>query len=62
MTVPVQGGSSFVAGNPTVAAEVVGAISSSALGRNYDVSPDGRRFLILKNAAPTNQQSNPTRT
>ncbi|MBI3403251.1 MAG: PD40 domain-containing protein [Acidobacteria bacterium] len=32
MTVPVQGGSSFIAGNPTVAAEFVGAISSSALG------------------------------
>ncbi|MBI4887902.1 MAG: PD40 domain-containing protein, partial [Acidobacteria bacterium] len=48
MAVPVQAGTTFAAGR---AAVVVGpAFLAPNAGRNYDVSPDGRRFLMIKQA------------
>jgi hypothetical protein len=46
MSVPVEKGASFVARNPAVVFK--GQYAPSLGGRNYDVSPDGRRFLMLK--------------
>ena len=43
MSVPVEASASFVSRNPEVLFE-----GPSLGGRNYDVSPDGQRFLMLK--------------
>jgi serine/threonine-protein kinase len=51
MSVPIQADSGFASGNPSLI--LVDAASSywlSAVGRTYDVSPDGTRFLMLKEA------------
>ena len=45
-SVPVVPGSSFTAGTPAVVVE--GAYLAPYSGRMYDVSPDGRRFLLIK--------------
>ena len=47
MSVPVQGGSTFTAGNPTKLFEGY-FLGGGASGRTYDVSPDGQRFLMIK--------------
>jgi serine/threonine-protein kinase len=49
MAVPVQIAQSFAAGNPKVVFE--GAYTTPQGGRPYDVSPDGRRFLMIKEGA-----------
>jgi serine/threonine-protein kinase len=49
MSVPIQRGESFAAGNPQVVFE--GPYLAPNSGRTYDVSPDGERFLMLKEAA-----------
>jgi serine/threonine-protein kinase len=46
MSVAVESGAGFVARNPVVLFK--GQYAPSLSGRNYDVSPDGRRFLMLK--------------
>ena len=46
MSVPVETSASFVSGNPVVL--FTGQYAPSLGGRNYDVSPDGQRFLMLK--------------
>jgi serine/threonine-protein kinase len=46
MSAPVAPDKSFTAGTPTVV--VKGAYLSPQTGRMYDVSPDGRRFLLIK--------------
>jgi len=46
MSVPVETGASFVSRNPVVL--FTGEFAPSIGGRNYDVSPDGQRFLMLK--------------
>ena len=51
MSVPVQSGTSFSAGTPQVLFE--GKYFSGNAGRTYDVSPDGQRFLMIKDAAAT---------
>jgi serine/threonine-protein kinase len=48
MSVPVQTAGSFVAAKPTVVFE--GVNGAAVLGRNYDVSPDGQRFLLTRSA------------
>jgi hypothetical protein len=47
MSVPVQPGAGFTAGN-TARVLDVSAYNSGLGGRNYDVSPDGQRFLMIK--------------
>ena len=48
MAVPIASGGSFTAGTPAVA--VKGNYVSPQTGRMYDVSPDGRRFLLIKDS------------
>jgi serine/threonine-protein kinase len=45
-SVPIVPGSSFTAGTPAVV--VKGTYLAPQTGRMYDVSPDGRRFLLIK--------------
>ena len=58
MAVPVQAGPSFGAGNPSVAVELA-SVNVGGPGREYDVSPDGRRFLIIRPAARTEDKPTP---
>ena len=48
MSVPFTGSPSFEFGNPTLIADLSGY--AVATGRNYDVSPDGRRILVVATA------------
>jgi serine/threonine-protein kinase len=50
MSVPVQPGPGFTVGNATRVLDVASYNISLAAGRSYDVSPDGQRFLVLKDA------------
>ena len=51
-SVPVQtAGSTFSAGNPTKILNTAYWVTLS--GRTYDASPDGQRFLMIKDAAAT---------
>ena len=52
MAVPIQSGPSFAAGLSQVVFKG-GAYGTLFTGRHYDVSPDGRRFLMLKNERAT---------
>jgi serine/threonine-protein kinase len=56
MAAPIQPGPTFVAANPRVVFEgrYVGGF-----GRNYDVSPDGQRFLMIKDARPADERAAP---
>jgi serine/threonine-protein kinase len=57
IAVPIQTGPSFTAGNTTVA---VAALSvATAPGRAYDVSPDGKRFLVIQPAGADDKASQP---
>ena len=49
MAVRVEAGTTFAAGAPAVVFQ--GPYVTSVTGRQYSVSPDGRRFLMIKNAA-----------
>ena len=50
MSAPIAGGPKFSAGRPTILFE--GQYEPSLVGHaNYDVSPDGERFLMLKAGA-----------
>jgi serine/threonine-protein kinase len=51
MTVPIRIDKSFTAGNPAIVFE--GSYAMPQGGRTYDVSPDGRRFLMIKEGAAT---------
>jgi serine/threonine-protein kinase len=48
MAVPVTPGPNLAFGKPTVVVSGPYAARASFNGRHYDVSPDGRRFLLLK--------------
>lgn len=48
MTVPVQMEPSFTPGTPEAAFEGNYPSLGLGTGRSYDVSPDGQRFLMLK--------------
>ncbi len=50
MGVPVRTEAGFVAGSPTQLFQ--GQFAGTLGGRNYDVSPDGQRFLMLKEVKP----------
>jgi serine/threonine-protein kinase len=55
MAVPVQSEPSFSASTPQVVFK--GTYGSALSARHYDVSPDGRRFLMLKSAQTTGDAS-----
>jgi serine/threonine-protein kinase len=48
MSASVEGGSTLRAGNPTRLFEGHYLMAAGIGGRTYDVSPDGRRFLMIK--------------
>jgi serine/threonine-protein kinase len=57
MTIPVQASTGFSASSPT---KVVDAqLVETGPGRMYDVSTDGRRFLIIKPSASANAKTAP---
>jgi hypothetical protein len=60
MRVDVERGPTWVATAPVQLFEgrYLGG-SAGFLGRTYDVSPDGRRFLMIKDAPPTGDTSTP---
>jgi serine/threonine-protein kinase len=63
MSAAVEGGSAFRAGNPMRLFEGPYFQDAFALGRTYDVSPDGERFLMIKMinvGGGTNEPSAPT--
>jgi serine/threonine-protein kinase len=47
MVVPVKSGPTFAAGNPELLFEGR-YLDAAFIGRTYDVSPDGKRFLMIK--------------
>ena len=56
MRVPLTIGSTIEAGTPTKLLDAPDRLSSpSALGRMYDVSPDGRRFLMIKESSTSDE-------
>jgi eukaryotic-like serine/threonine-protein kinase len=57
MTVPVEPGASFKAGTPQMVFE--GPYPSVNNGLIYDVSPDGRRFLMIKTSESSAGASSP---
>jgi serine/threonine-protein kinase len=59
MTVPVQLASTFTAAAPQVVFEGPYHASSANGGRTYDVSPDGERFLMLKEITPADAAARP---
>jgi eukaryotic-like serine/threonine-protein kinase len=54
LSVPVGPGTAFAPGRPVKLFENRGYIGGGAQGggRTYDVAPDGRRFLMIKNTGP----------
>jgi len=58
MAVPVRMAPSFSAGNPAKVFDTRYAVPQT--GRTYDVSPDGRRFLMIKENTTAEQNSNAT--
>ncbi len=46
--VPTEADGSFTFGNPEVVFEQTYFIGSPFRGRTYDISPDGKRFLMIK--------------
>jgi Tol biopolymer transport system component len=57
MAAPVTPGAVFSAGTPV--AVVKGNYSSPQTGRMYDVSPDGRRFLLIREVRPQGETAPP---
>jgi dipeptidyl aminopeptidase/acylaminoacyl peptidase len=55
---PVQAGSSFVYGKPQTLFDV--SAYEMANGRTFDISPDGKRFLMLKNAVSGEKAARPS--
>jgi serine/threonine-protein kinase len=62
VAVPVErsDGTAFVMGAAKALFE--GQYFNTLAGRTYDVSPDGKRFLMIKNAAPSSVQAAPQLT
>ena len=50
--VPIEADGSFTFGNPEVVFEETYFIGSPFRGRTYDISPDGKRFLMIKVGGP----------
>ena len=57
LSVAVQTTPTFSAGNPTKMFE--GRYAAAGIGRNYDVSLDGQRFLMIKDSATTDDKATP---
>jgi len=59
MRVPVEGGPTFRPGKPTKLFEAP-PIFTTGPGRNYDVSPDGQRFLMIKSSGSNQTAASPS--
>ena len=55
MSVPVERGATWTAGNPTKLFDGQYFGEGAFLGRAYDVSPDGQRFLMIKPVGGSDQ-------
>jgi serine/threonine-protein kinase len=55
MSVPITAATTFSAGKPTLV--FAGTFLRTGGPPSYDVSPDGKRFLVIKESAPTNDSS-----
>lgn len=55
MAVPIEPGSTFAAGRPQLMFE--GQYAMPLLSRTYDMSPDGRRFLMIAQDKRTDKAS-----
>jgi eukaryotic-like serine/threonine-protein kinase len=51
LAVPIQPGAAFASGTPQVV--VNGQYAVAQPGRTYDLSPAGKRFLMIKDATPS---------
>jgi hypothetical protein len=51
MRVPASVGRELVLGPPEMLFEILASFVSAALGRNFDVSADGQRFLMVQGTA-----------
>jgi Tol biopolymer transport system component len=61
MRVPVSSGASWKAGTPTQLFEAPSYVFEARGQRSYDVSPDGKRFLMLKNTETSVPRATPPR-
>ena len=59
VAVPVQAGSSFSYGKPQPLFEIAGWFLAP-ISRPFDISPDGKRFLMLKDAGSGNTTARPS--
>ena len=60
MVVPVETEPTFTAGTPDVLFETQYFFAGPT--RTYDLAPDGQRFLMVKDAAPTDESGTPTQS
>jgi hypothetical protein len=62
MRVPLERGAAWAAGSPTklFAGRFFYSEGGPGQGRTYDVSPDGRRFLMVKNSSDGNPSDAPS--
>jgi serine/threonine-protein kinase len=58
MKVDIQTGAAFSAGTPEMLFQ--GGFISPQTGRNYDVTADGKRFLMIKDARPVDSSAPPS--
>ena len=58
MAVSIQQGRTFTFGNPQLVFDGQ-YVAPPEAGRSYDVSPDGQRFLMIKDARPTGEAPSP---
>jgi hypothetical protein len=54
--VPVQTGTTFTAGKPV---RILNSAYYAGTNRSYDVSPDGQRFLMIKESASAGPSAPP---
>ncbi|MGH9254819.1 MAG: protein kinase domain-containing protein [Vicinamibacterales bacterium] len=59
MAVPVQPSSTFATGPPQVVVKGNDRVNPSGADRSYAVSPDGRRFLMMKDVTPASEAAAP---
>jgi eukaryotic-like serine/threonine-protein kinase len=61
MRVPISAGTSLKAGPPTRLFETPSYVFEARGQRSYDVAPDGKRFVMLKNTDPSGPRATPPR-
>ena len=59
MVVPIDTGSTFNYGNPTVLFEAEGLLVTGPGPRAFDISSDGRRFLMVRESETMDETAGP---